>query len=199
VRDNPLVIASQVHMAEANAELAAQGVRVANARLDELQAGPSPQEMAVAEAQVARARAAAALVQTQIDMLTLTSPIDGIVTSRSVQAGEAALAGATLMTVANLDEVRLTIYVPETDLGRVYLGQDVAVQVDSYPGELFSGTVSYISSRAEFTPKNVQTEKDRVNMVFAVRVRLPNPGHRLRPGMPADAVLGGAGNSGVGE
>jgi len=129
-------------------------------------------------------------VQTQIDMLTLTSPIDGIVTSRSVQAGEAALPGAALMTIANLDEVKLTIYVPEADLGKVYLGQEVEVQVDSYPGEVFGGTVSYISQRAEFTPQNVQTEKERVNMVFAVRVRLPNPGHRLRPGMPADAVMG---------
>ncbi|HSJ58476.1 MAG TPA: efflux RND transporter periplasmic adaptor subunit, partial [Anaerolineae bacterium] len=190
VRDNPLVIASQVHMAEANAELAAQGVRVANARLDELQAGPSPEEVAVAEAQVAMAGAAVALLQTQIDMLTLESPIDGLVTSRPVQAGEAALAGATLMTVANLDEVRLTIYVPQTDLGRVYLGQEVEVRVDSYPGEVFTGTVSYIAQRAEFTPRNVQTEQDRVNMVFAVRVRLPNLGHRLRPGMPADAVIG---------
>ncbi|MBN1657348.1 MAG: efflux RND transporter periplasmic adaptor subunit [Anaerolineae bacterium] len=190
VRDNPLVIESQVHMAEANADLAAQGVRVANARLDELQAGPSPEEVAVAEAQVARAQAAVVLLQTQIDMLTLKSPIDGIVTSRSVHAGEAALAGATLMTVADLDEVKLTIYVPEANLGRVYLGQEVAVQVDSYPGEVFTGTVSYIAQQAEFTPKNVQTEKDRVNMVFALRVRLPNPGHRLRPGMPADAVMG---------
>jgi multidrug resistance efflux pump len=103
--------------------------------------------------------------------------------------GEVALAGATLLTIANLDEVELTIYIPEDELNRVYLGQEVGVQVDSFPGRVFSGTVSYISQQAEFTPKNVQTEKERVNMVFAVRVRLPNSEHLLKPGMPADALI----------
>jgi multidrug efflux pump subunit AcrA (membrane-fusion protein) len=65
----------------------------------------------------------------------------------------------------------------------------VEVQVDSFPGRIFTGTVSYISQQAEFTPKNVQTDKERVNMVFAVRVRLPNPDHLLKPGMPADALI----------
>jgi HlyD family secretion protein len=130
-------------------------------------------------------------LQIQIDKTTLRAPIGGVVTSRSTHQGEAALAGATLLTIANLDEVKLTIYVPEDELGRVYLGQQVGVQVDSFPGRVFTGTISYISQQAEFTPKNVQTEKERVNMVFAVRVRLPNPAHLLKPGMPADAVLGG--------
>jgi multidrug resistance efflux pump len=121
--------------------------------------------------------------------MTLSSPIDGLVSSRSARSGEAALAGATLLTVANLDEVKLTIYVPEDELSRVYLGQQVEVQVDSYPEQVFTGTISYISQQAEFTPRNVQTEKERVNMVFAVKVRLSNPGHLLKPGMPADAFL----------
>ena len=97
--------------------------------------------------------------------------------------------GSILMTVANLNEVTLTIYVPEDELGRVYLGQEVDVQVDSFPGELFRGTVAHIAQQAEFTPKNIQTEKERVNMVFAVKVRLPNSDHRLKPGMPADAFV----------
>jgi multidrug resistance efflux pump len=190
LRDNPLVAVNQVHMAKSQYEIAIAGVAVARAKLDELKAGPTPEEVAVADAQVGQARAALAGLQTQIDKMTLHSPIAGIVTSRSVHEGEAAIAGATLLTVANLDEVKLTIYVPEADLGRVYLGQQVEVQVDSYPGQVFTGTVSYISQRAEFTPKNVQTEKERVNMVFAVRVRLPNPDHLLKPGMPADATFG---------
>jgi len=190
VRDHPLAVLGQVHMAEGQYRLAAAGVGVALAKLEELQAGPTPEEIAVAEAQVAQAKAAAALVQTQIDMMTLRSPIGGIVTSRSIRAGESALAGATLLTVADLDEVELTVYIPEDELGRVYLGQEVEVTVDSFPGRVFGGTVSYISQQAEFTPKNVQTEKERVSMVFAVKVRLPNPDHALKPGMPADAVLG---------
>jgi len=91
--------------------------------------------------------------------------------------------------VAKLDEVNLTIYVPEDKLNRVYLGQAVEVQVDSFPSRVFTGTVSYISQQAEFTPRNIQTQEERVNMVFAVKVRLPNPEYLLKPGMPADAMI----------
>jgi HlyD family secretion protein len=191
LRKNPLALISQVHMAEAQYQLAEAGVVVAEAKLTELQAGPTAEEIGVAEAQVAKAQAAVAALQIQIDKMTLYSPIAGVVTSSSAHQGEAAIAGATLLAIANLDEVKLTIYIPEDELGRVYLGQQVQVEVDSFPGRAFSGTVSYISQQAEFTPKNVQTEKERVNMVFAVRVRLPNPEHLLKPGMPADAILGG--------
>jgi multidrug resistance efflux pump len=189
LRDNPLALASQVHSAEAQFKIAAAGVGVAAAKLDELKAGPMPEEVKVAEAQVAQAKAAIAILQAQINKMTLVSPIDGVVTSRSAHAGEAAVAGATLLTMAKLDEVNLTIYVPEDKLNRVYLGQAVEVQVDSFTGRAFPGTVSHISQQAEFTPRNVQTQEERVNMVFAVRVRLPNPEHLLKPGMPADAVI----------
>jgi HlyD family secretion protein len=192
LRDNPLALGSQVHMAQGQYDLAVEGVAVALAELDELQAGPTPEEVAVAQAQVGQARVAVSLLKTQMDKMTLRSPMNGVVTSVSVHAGEAALSGSTLLTVANLDEVKLTIYVPEDELGRVYLGQVVEVEVDSFPGRAFVGTVSYISQQAEFTPKNVQTEKERVNMVFAVKVRLPNPEHLLKPGMPADAILKGS-------
>ncbi len=189
LRDQPLTAISQVHRAEMGYEIAERGVAVAVARLEELKAGPTPEEIAVAEAGIAQAKAAVAALQTEIDKRTLRSPIDGMVTSSSAHRGEAAVAGATLLTVASLDEVKLTVYIPEDELGRVYLGQEVEVQVDSFPGRAFTGTVSYISQQAEFTPKNVQTEKERVNTVFAVRVRLPNPGYLLKPGMPADALI----------
>jgi HlyD family secretion protein len=189
LRANPLPLVSQVHMAEAQVPVAEAGVAVAKANLAELEAGPTDEEVAVAEAQVAKARAAVTALQIQIDKMTLRSPIEGVVTSSSAHQGEAAIAGATLLTIANLDEVKLTIYIPEDELGRVYLGQEVQVEVDSFSGRTFSGTVSYISQQAEFTPKNVQTEKERVNMVFAVKIRVPNPEHLLKPGMPADAVL----------
>lgn len=189
LRENPLAGISQVHLAEGQYEIAVAGVDVAGAKLDELKAGPTAEEIAVAETQITQAKAAVSVLQTQIDKMTLCSPIDGMVASRSAHTGEAAIAGATLLTVANLDEVKLTVYIPEDELGRVFLGQEVEVQVDSFPGRVFTGTVSYISQQAEFTPKNVQTEKERVNMVFAVRVRVPNPDHLLKPGMPADAVI----------
>lgn len=189
LRDQPLAILSQLHQAEGQYNLAAAGVGVAGAKVNELKAGPTSEEVAVAEAQVEQARAAVGALETQIAMMRLEAPMDGVVTSRSSQPGEAAVAGVTLLTVANLDEVRLTIYVPEDQLNFVFLGQHVEVEVDSYPGRVFTGTVSFIAQEAEFTPKNVQTEKERVNMVFAVRVRLPNPGYLLKPGMPADATL----------
>jgi multidrug resistance efflux pump len=189
LRDNPLAILSQVHQAEARYRVASQGVGVADAKLAELRAGPAPEEVDVAQASVAQAQAGVEALETQLDMMTLSSPMSGVVTSRSAAAGEPALAGNTLMTVSNLDEVKLTIYVPEAELGRVYLGQEVQVRVDAYPDRAFAGTVSYISQEAEFTPRNVQTEEERVNMVFAVKVRLPNPERLLKPGMPADAYL----------
>ena len=190
LRDNPLALVSQVHLAEQHTYIAAAGVAVAQAKLAELEAGPTPEELAAAKAQVAKAQAAMAGLQVQLDKRTLRSPIDGVITSRAAHAGEAAIAGATLLTVASLDEVRLTIYIPEDELGRVYLGQQVPVEVDSFPGQAFPGVVCYISPEAEFTPENVQTAKDRVNMVFAVRICLPNPDHLLKPGMPADVVIG---------
>jgi multidrug resistance efflux pump len=85
--------------------------------------------------------------------------------------------------------VRLTIYVGETDIGRVRQGQQVDVTVDSFPGRTFAGRVTFIAQEAEFTPRNVQTKDERATTVFAVRVELPNPDRALKPGMPADAVI----------
>ena len=96
--------------------------------------------------------------------------------------------GAPLYTLADLDEVTLTVYVPEAELDQVSLGQMVEVTVDAYK-EVFNGQVSHIASEAEFTPKNVQTQEERVHMVFAVKVRLENADHQLKPGMPADAAF----------
>ena len=123
-----------------------------------------------------------------MERLTLTAPVGGIVVERLVHVGELASPGASLFTLANLDEVTLTVYVPETDLGQVWLGQTVEVTVDAY-GDVFTGQVSHIASQAEFTPKNVQTQEERVHMVFAVKIQLGNADHRLKPGMPADATF----------
>jgi HlyD family secretion protein len=189
LRDKPLALVAQVHSAEAEFLIASARVDVAATKLEELEAGAMPEEVAVAEAKIASAEAAVAALQAQIDKMTLRSPVDGVVTSRSAHPGEAAVAGVSLLTVAQLDEVTLTIYIPEDELDRVYLDQEVEVRVDSYPETVFVGTISYISQEAEFTPKNVQMKEDRVNMVFAVKVRLPNKEHYLKPGMPADATI----------
>jgi len=189
IRRSPLALIAEVHQAEGQVKVAEAGLALAQARLDALLAGPRAEEIAAAEAEVQQAEAALRLVQVQRDKLALRSPIAGLVTSCLVEPGELAAPGAVLMTVADLDLVTLQIFVPTDRIGRVRLGQEAIVTVDSFPDRQFQGHVVYIADRAEFTPKNVQTQEDRVQTVFAVKVRLDNPEHLLKPGMPADATL----------
>jgi multidrug efflux pump subunit AcrA (membrane-fusion protein) len=193
---------SGVKAARAARTIAQAGVQAAQARLDQaqaaldlLKAGARDQELSLLEANVAQAealldnaQAALQVLDAQLARQELRAPVGGIVLERTVHAGELAAPSAPLLTIANLDEVTLTVYVPEADLGQVSLGQPVEVTVDAY-SDVFSGTVSYIASQAEFTPKNVQTQEERVHMVFAVKITLENADHRLKPGMPADAAF----------
>lgn len=119
----------------------------------------------------------------------ITSPIDGVVMYRLVEPGELAPPGSTLMVVANLDALTLTVYVPEDRYGQISLGQTYSVSVDSFPGETFSGKVSHIADKAEFTPRNVQTVEGRKSTVFAIKLNLAPTGGRLKPGMPADVTF----------
>jgi HlyD family secretion protein len=191
MRANPISIKSQLHAAQAQLNQADASVLLARATLDGLLAGPRPQEIALAQAQVDQAQAALEQLQVQRDKMSLRAPAAGVVTSLPVRAGENVQPGAKLLTVADLDSIHLTLYVPETRIGRVKVGQSVRVSVDGQPGSIFEGVVYFISPRAEFTPAAVQTKEERAKTVFLVRVRLPNPGHELKPGMPADAVLAG--------
>ncbi len=143
--------------------------------------------------QVEQAEASLNVINVQLDKLTVASPVSGVVASRHAEVGEIAQPGMPILTVTKLDEVTLTAYVPERDIGLVKLGQEVQVSVDSYPDEYFSGTIVYISPNALFTPKNIQLKEEREKMVFAVKISLPNPEQKLKPGMPADArILTGA-------
>jgi multidrug efflux pump subunit AcrA (membrane-fusion protein) len=116
----------------------------------------------------------------------VTSPIDGVVLERLVEPNEYAAPGSTVMVVASLDTLTLTIYVPENLYGQFFLGQSYPVTVDSFPGQTFSGTVSFISDQAEFTPRNVQTTDSRQTTVYAIKLNLDPSDGRLKPGMPAD-------------
>jgi multidrug resistance efflux pump len=177
-------------------EQAQQAVSVAEAQLQQVQAqldlilaGPRLGEVAVAEAQVAQAQAEVDILEVQREKLSLRTPIAGLVTERTVREGEVIVAGARLFTISRLDPVVLTIYISETKIGRVRVGQAADVSVDAYSGLAFRGEVVHIASRAEFTPRNIQTREGRTTTVFAVRIKLPNPEHPLKPGMPADATL----------
>jgi HlyD family secretion protein len=189
MRGNPVALNAAANQARALYDDAAAAVEVTQASLDSLLAKPTAEEVSVAQAQVSQAEAALGILQVQLHKMSLLSPLSGLVSNRSIHVGETASAGATLMTIANLEEVKLTVYIPENRYGRIQLGQEVDVEVDSFPGQVYKGEVVYISSEAEFTPRNVQTEEERVNTVFAVKILIPNPDRDLKPGMPADATI----------
>ncbi len=121
---------------------------------------------------------------------TITSPINGVVLERTIEVGENAAPGGTLVVVADLSTLNVTVYVPENRYGQVALGQTYPVKVDSFPGEVFTGKVSHIANKAEFTPRNVQTVEGRETTVFAITLDLDSSGGKLKPGMPADVTFG---------
>jgi HlyD family secretion protein len=148
-----------------------------------------PEEIKAAQARLAQAEAGRDLLNKTIADATILSPTAGIVTHKSKEPGEFATPGTTLLTIADLDNVRLNIYIKGIDLGRVHLDQRAEVRIDSHPDRIFGGTVTFISPEAEFTPKNVQTQEERVKLVYRVKIQIPNPEGILKPGMPADASL----------
>jgi multidrug resistance efflux pump len=189
MRSNPQDLDAQVDAAETEYQAARATVDQAEAQLAALRSGATQEEIATAEAQVEQAQASLDKLLDERNKLSIAAPVGGLVLTLSIHEGELAAPGATMLTLGDLDEVTLTVYVPEDRLGHVNIGQDVEVQVDSYPNRVFKGTVVAIADEAEFTPRNVQTKEERVNMVFAVDVRIPNPDHELKPGVPADATL----------
>ena len=142
-----------------------------------------------AEAVLAQAQAALALIDIQMEKTIISSPTDGIVLTRNLEEGEMLVPGSVALTIGQLDEVSLTVYIPETEYGKIKLGDTVSITVDSFPGENFSGTVTYISDQAEFTPRNVQTVDGRKTTVYAVKITVPNTNLELKPGMPADVIF----------
>ena len=154
-------------------------------------------EWSVAQDQVTAARAAykqavAALSEARcvLNDATILSPASGVVMMRLVDVGEVAGAGAPLLDIVDMDRLYLKVYVPEKVIGKVRLGLSARVYVDAYSDQYFPATVRYISSRAEFTPKEVQTPDERVKLVYAVKLYLDeNPEYRLTPGLPADAII----------
>jgi multidrug resistance efflux pump len=142
-----------------------------------------------AEAALAQAKAALALIDIQLEKAIITSPTDGVVLTRNLEEGEMLVPGSVALTIGQLDEVSLTVYIPETEYGKIKLGDTVSITVDSFPGKNFSGTVTYISDQAEFTPRNVQTVDGRKTTVYAVKITVPNEKLELKPGMPADVIF----------
>lgn len=148
-----------------------------------------PEEIRAAKAKLESAESTRDLLLKNISDCWITAPVSGFITIKPCEAGEKIRPGMTAAVITNLEKVDLTIYVTETELGWVNLGQTVEVSIDSHPDTVFVGEVVYISPQAEFTPKNIQTKEERVKLVFGIKVQIDNPRHILKPGMPADAKI----------
>jgi len=189
VRGNPQQLNARVEAAEAALEAADASMASAQAQLDGYRAGASAEQVSAARARVAQARAALKAQRAQRAELDLVAPMDGVVLEQDVRAGETVAPGAPLLALADLSTVRVTVYVAESQLGQVALGQSAAVAVDSFPGRWFEGQIERIADQPQFTPRNVATKEQRVNTVFAVDIRVDNADGVLKPGMAADVVV----------
>jgi HlyD family secretion protein len=185
VREGP----SREEIAEAEARLRAAeaAVGIAEAGTQEIEIQKQALEAARARQRELRAQLEAA--RTQLSYTEIRSPIDGVVLLKSVETGEVVSPGTPVVTLGDIDALWMNIYIPETQTGLVRLGQPVRVQVDSFPEETFRGEITFISSESEFTPKTIQTQEERVKLVYRVKVSLENVEQKLKPGMPADAEI----------
>jgi HlyD family secretion protein len=197
---------AKVKEAEAQLKLLQTGARseqiaFAKAALEQAEAqytlakaGPRQETIEQARAAVAMATAALDQAKLHLDYTTLTAPMDGVILSVSAEPGEFLNPATPVLMLGDLDHPWLRAYINEKYLGRIKLGQDVAVVNDSYPGKTYPGKVTFISDKAEFTPKTVQTHEERVKLMYRIKVSLDNPDHELKPGMPADGTIDLAGN-----
>jgi HlyD family secretion protein len=151
--------------------------------------GTRPEEIAIARRNVDLARAALGLSHIRLGYTVLRAPKAGVVLVRNTELGEVMSPGTPVVTLGDLDDVWMRAYISETDLGRIRWGQEATLKTDTYPGKAYKGRISFIASKAEFTPKSVQTNKERVTLVFRIKIDVENPKHELKPGMPVDAVI----------
>jgi HlyD family secretion protein len=163
--------------------------KAAQQRLSEAVEGSRKEDIAIARANLNEASANLGLSQVNLAYAILRAPSTGVITSRQAELGEVVAPGSPVATLADLDHIWLRAYIAETDLGSIHWGQEATVTTDTYPGKLYHGHISFISSNAEFTPKSVQTYKERVTLVYRIKIDIDNPNHELKPGMPADAHI----------
>jgi HlyD family secretion protein len=151
--------------------------------------GPRKEDIEDSRAQVEQAKASLKLSETQLSYTILRSPISGVVLVKSGEIGEVVNPGTTILALADIQRVWLKAYIPETSLSQVKWGQEVAVTTDLRPKKEYRGKITFISSQSEFTPKQIQTEKERVTLVYRIKVDLSNSDRELKPGMPADGKI----------
>jgi HlyD family secretion protein len=184
--------------AQTGAEVAQSAVDQAQERLQLLEEGPRAERVAAQRAMVAQAQAAVAQIDAAILNARIVVPFAGTVTIKHREPGETVGPGAPVLTIMDLEDRWVRIYVPEDRIGEVQLRQTATITSDTYADREYQGEVIFIASEAEFTPRNVQTPEERVKLVYAVKIRITrDPSHDLKAGIPADVVLAGTGQSGV--
>jgi HlyD family secretion protein len=147
------------------------------------------QELTGRKAEVDRAKAQIGMTDSQLADTVVSSPIDGVVLVKAAETGEVLAAGSIVVTIGDLDHPWLRGYISERDYGRVKLGTKAKITGDSFPGKVYWGRVSFIASQAEFTPKQIQTQEERVKLVYRIKIDVENPQHELKSNMPVDAEL----------
>lgn len=146
-------------------------------------------KMEASQAGVDSSRAGLELAETRLGFADLASPLNGFVLVKSAERGEFVQAGAPVFTAADLNNIWITAYINETDLGKVKLNQEACVKTDTYKDKIYNGRISFISQEAEFTPKHIQTTEERVKLVYRIKIKADNENLELKPGMPADAYI----------
>jgi len=147
------------------------------------------QDIVARRGDIDRAKSQIALIDSQLADTIAVSPINGIVLVKAADPGEVLAPGSSVVTVGDIDHPWLRAYIREQDLGRVKLGAKAKVTTDSFPGKVYDGRVSFISSEAEFTPKQIQTAEERVKLVYRIKIEIDNSRHELKSNMPADAEV----------
>lgn len=188
-RDAELVKTSAVSAQARDLALTALNQSQATLEHDQAMVLTARANIALAEANLAAVRAKLDLDNITLGYTVLTAPFDGVIAVREAELGELAGPGVAIFTLDDLDHVWLRAYVNETDLGKIRLGEAVIVTTDNYPGHMYHGQISFISQEAEFTPKTVETNAERVTLVYRLRIDIYNPTHELLPGMPADGSI----------
>ena len=174
---------------EGRANLAGSGAALSAAEAGSREVEKMKLDLRALHSQLDQARAALAVAEDDLRKSTLYAPFDAFVTVKDTEEKEFVQPGTPVVTLADLDEVWVKTYVPETQLGRVRLGQEADVLSDTFPGKVYRGKVTFISPEAEFTPKNVQTKEERVKLVYRIKVTLTNPNQELKAGMPVDVKI----------
>jgi HlyD family secretion protein len=186
---NGAISASQHDSAKSAYETRTAQHKNAQETLSLVKEGPRQEDIRVAEHREAQAKAALEAAEQRLKDTVLTAPMAGVVLRKNVELGETVAPGVSVYTIGDLKSPWIKVYVPEPGIGRVKLGQEARVATDSFPNKTYKGKVSFISSEAEFTPKQVQTQEERVKLVFGVKVIVDNERGELKPGMPADVAI----------